>query len=707
MNQRIVLGPRDLAGASHSRWAGPVEAATWALLAGLAGVATVLSARNVPLGPEWSLFGPDRRFLAEQGPVSALWLEVGARLNYDLRILSLFSVVALAGAALILERAARRLRGHPSLADVAIPLVVLNPGLTASLAFGWQAGTVLAVALAAVVLAGLLADPELDRPKAALTAIAALVVLAGTTAPGPGLALMLGPWVVRGGIRVRRRRHRSASVVGAAAVAGGAAAAGIGVWQLLVRLAAGPAAGLRRTMEILATGFGPGAAGWLGVAGAVLLAAAAGLVALGSMRNQEGLRRRRAEVMVVFLLGALLGALMAGWAGVGALGPGRGFEDPWRFAAVALPLGWVCYLSLLLSPGPDRRPVAAAVALAAVLLLVPNARDGARWRTAFDRAAGETERELLGGPTIAALAAGLGDLIGTGWQTADLAAAMDSLRKHGARPFGNAAGSGRSELSPVVWPEGDTGRTKAIRYRARGAGAVTLVWGIDGWRPLPPERRPAGTEIQNRVMLTPMQPEGDGFVVTVPVPQRGVVQYGFLTERGRGDTPFVPVWHGDFELRATAAGATNEATPAIERQIAAGAPEADPGVRQAFRYYVPAADSVRLRVQAFGGRMELPPGAARDGDGVLVPMTRIDDKFEATIAVPVGETAYGYQVFAPDGARWDTAASYRFEAGAGAALVRLSRIESGVRPVGWWAGGGLLLLAGALAMLGVVRLSPA
>lgn len=86
-----------------------------------------------------------------------------------------------------------------------------------------------------------------------------------------------------------------------------------------------------------------------------------------------------------------------------------------------------------------------------------------------------------------------------------------------------ASGSAQSADPPMV--------TQKIRYHTREAGEVALLWGVNGWAPLPEAQRPAGTTMQKNAMSTPMTLSDDGFVVSVQVPRGATIDYLFHITR--------------------------------------------------------------------------------------------------------------------------------------------------------------------------------
>lgn len=86
--------------------------------------------------------------------------------------------------------------------------------------------------------------------------------------------------------------------------------------------------------------------------------------------------------------------------------------------------------------------------------------------------------------------------------------------------------------------------THEFRYHLPDADTVFLVWGIDGWNPVPDSLRPAGTQIENGVMHSPMDRDGDVFVVKIQAPANTTVYYGFLITADQTEKPIPEIWDG-------------------------------------------------------------------------------------------------------------------------------------------------------------------
>jgi hypothetical protein len=95
--------------------------------------------------------------------------------------------------------------------------------------------------------------------------------------------------------------------------------------------------------------------------------------------------------------------------------------------------------------------------------------------------------------------------------------------------------------------------SQEFRYHMPEAGEVFLVWGINGWKPLPEALRPAATEIKNNTMRTPMLPEKGAFVARVRAPQGATIEYGFLITDKSGIFDLDrPVWDSPEEAQIIA-----------------------------------------------------------------------------------------------------------------------------------------------------------
>jgi hypothetical protein len=138
--------------------------------------------------------------------------------------------------------------------------------------------------------------------------------------------------------------------------------------------------------------------------------------------------------------------------------------------------------------------------------------------------------------------------------------------------------------------------TQKIRYHMPEAGEAFLVWGINGWQMVAGETRPAGTVVKDTVMHTPMDREGDTFVVRVQMPAGATINYGFLITGSRSGARIEAVWdsHQD-DLIATEDDVIEiERTLTLARDQAPASVANAPLVTQEIRYHMPEAGEVFL-----------------------------------------------------------------------------------------------------------------
>jgi hypothetical protein len=108
-----------------------------------------------------------------------------------------------------------------------------------------------------------------------------------------------------------------------------------------------------------------------------------------------------------------------------------------------------------------------------------------------------------------------------------------------------------SDSGELVSISGSNLITEEIRYPLPETTEVYLVWGINGWQPVPQESRPAGTLIKNNLMNTPMSQDGEEVVVELEVPSGATINYGFLYTSTVDGVP-VRVWDGSEAYRIVA-----------------------------------------------------------------------------------------------------------------------------------------------------------
>jgi len=228
-----------------------------------------------------------------------------------------------------------------------------------------------------------------------------------------------------------------------------------------------------------------------------------------------------------------------------------------------------------------------------------------------------------------------------------------------ARPIpARAQGATSAQDPPLV--------TVEIRYHGLDAGAVSLLWGIDGWAAVPDTTRPAGTELVDGLMHTPMDHGGGAFVAHVRVPTGATIDYCFLIAQ-RQDPASPPAWEAsagrEYHTTATQDGVVEVQPPGNPAQDRPSAEDAASSlVTQAIRYRLPEARKVFLVWGVDGwaavAEEDRPPNTTLDDDVMVTRMVPDGDTFVATVRVPAGTTIdYAFQITRLRGGRsveiWD------------------------------------------------------
>lgn len=195
--------------------------------------------------------------------------------------------------------------------------------------------------------------------------------------------------------------------------------------------------------------------------------------------------------------------------------------------------------------------------------------------------------------------------------------------------------------------------TQEIRYHRAGAGEVTFVWGVDGWRALDAALRPDGTVINNGAMHTPMARQGNLFQVALKVPLGAAVNYGFLVVKDDQGAPIEPIWDDNGGPGYTTR-ADQGRTIDVEGRMASAAPAPPaipdaPLVTQELRYHLPEAGEVSLvwgvnEWQALPEKIR-PPATVINDNVMSTPMQSDGATFSARVRVPAGSKLnYGFLI---------------------------------------------------------------
>jgi hypothetical protein len=205
-----AAGVRDLL---HTFLRPPRSAWYWVVVAGwvamlvLAASYTARNGRNLPMQDEWEFVPPllgltsgwdwafekhyEHRYVLGRFLYLTLHRLTGNWFPASMVLTLLF----LAGSAVALVRAARRVRGHDHPADLWFPVLLLNAGHYENLLMGYQVVFTLTTVLAAGLLAVMARSAELDPARSGLWA--GLLLLGIMTGGGIGLLFVppVGVWV--------------------------------------------------------------------------------------------------------------------------------------------------------------------------------------------------------------------------------------------------------------------------------------------------------------------------------------------------------------------------------------------------------------------------------------------------------------------------------------------------------------------------------
>jgi hypothetical protein len=130
-------------------------------------------------------------------PLSREFLIALARITHgDFRAGMFASVLILSAAAFALIRAASRIRGRPSLADIALPLLLLHLGHRQNVLQGWNVHNALFAGVAIAILLLLLDFPSRFAKKRTIALGLLLILLAYTGAAGHVVSVILCLWLL-------------------------------------------------------------------------------------------------------------------------------------------------------------------------------------------------------------------------------------------------------------------------------------------------------------------------------------------------------------------------------------------------------------------------------------------------------------------------------------------------------------------------------
>jgi hypothetical protein len=665
-------------------------------------ISLVKYGRNVPLTEDWLLVAP----LTGNEPniINWLWaqnnehriplprlilLAVLKITNGDFRAGMFLNIVILGALAFAMTRAARYLRGGRTIfADAFFPVVLLHLGNWENLFWSWQVGFVLPTALTCAVLLVVVRYRAVVTASAAVLYGSCLIMLPLCGANGLLFVPLLSLWLGYCGVihwhsaeSNQRRRWIPRFLIGSAAIAICLTGLYFVDYVRPTWTPANPGLGtsLWTAVQFLALGFGPVArSSWklstvIGP-GFVLLPTA--VIAVLGVFHSKSVERHRSLGILVFLVSIAVFALAMGWGRAGVITIDRFW--PIRYVLLAAPaLCTAFFIWELYGPRRLRIVVQNALFLGMCLLIPFNTNHGFWWGDWYRKGMDAFERDLVAGVPQSILAERHRDFLFHSMESTKLSDLMRMLRDAGMGPFAqlrqNPAKPNNSMQIEMLM-QAHPLLTQEIRYYMPEAREIILVWGVNGWAPMPEETRPEGTTIKNGVMQTPMKSTANIHVATVQVPSGATLDYGFLiTKKAFCTEKTRAIWDGSEDYRMIV---SQNGVLQIKRTLRIGNDGFpvrvidSPLVIKEIRYRMPEAGAVFL-VWGLNGWYAVPEGIRPKGTVLRkavmhTPMVKAGDTYVAKLWVPTDATLnYGFLTTEKSGLfdmvrpAWDDAKDHR------------------------------------------------
>jgi hypothetical protein len=576
----------------------------------------------------------------------------------DFRAGMIFTILLLGALAFALIHVARHVRGgRTSFADAFFPIVLLNLGHAENMYWGWQITQVIPTVLTSVMLLVIVGYRTLATPGAAVVAGITLMLLPLSGANGlisvPVLALWLGYCGMRQWLAPNAREGQQWTggfLIGSAVVTLCLMGLYFVGYERPTWLPPHPGLGaaLRATTQFLALGFGPIARTCFGLStiAAIAILLPSAIVAVLAVLRHKGQERHRALGVLVFFGNTGVYALAMGWGRAAAIPFYGGW--PLRYMLFAVPA--VCtafFVWELYGPTGLRSAVLSGLLLVMLVLMPLNTMQGFDWLNWFPERDRSLEQDLMSGVPPFTLAERHRELLLHWEEPGEIADYMRMLRDAGITPFAQMAedpvttedsipSEAFKEGQPHAQPLAELADvplvTQGIRYYMPEAGEAYLVWGLNGWHVAPERLRPAGTEVKDNVMHTPMIQRGDTFVAKLAVPAETAIDYYFRITKKRDSFDITwPLCEGNYREVPTEDGVTE-----VETDLTLAL------VGQEIRYRMPEAGEVHLVWGLNGWHVapeELRPTGTEVKKNVMhTPMVREGDTFVANLRVPAGTT---------------------------------------------------------------------
>ncbi len=551
-------------------------AAVWVLMVVQCGWIFFRYARNIPITEDWilvsGLTGHDPHFWRSlwaqnnehREPFPQLVLQGVLRAGGgDFRAGMVFNVALAAAAAALLVHLARTVRGRASYADAFFPLAFLHLGNWENLFWTWQATQIIPAILDIVLIYLLVRAPALATIGAATVAGLSLVLMPLSGANGLFFVPFIGAWFCFCAWRQWRAGARGRPLAPAGILVAATGAAGIIAVLYFVGYVRpewvpenpGKMASLAAGIHFLSLAFGPVArSSWiLSGLGLFTVLGSAIWVTVTRLRELAPDDRHRAHGLLAFAGTFVLFGLIVGWGRAAAIAIYGSW--PLRYTLIALPILVVAFfLWTLYAPARRREWMPGAMMVAMIILTPLNTVHGFWWSQWYIKGTTDVIADLAAGSDAATMVERHHTFLHHSRDRVDLANEMLMLKAAHLGPW-VALRDDATLVRPArppepIGPERDGLVAEEIRYQRGGVLKAALVWGIDGWRPLPPAQWPAGTEIRRGMMQTAMTKVADRFVATVRAPSAHPLQYGFLVTGADGRV----TWDGDYEAKDLSAG---------------------------------------------------------------------------------------------------------------------------------------------------------
>ena len=473
---------------------------TWLIMVTMALTGLVFYGKNVPLAEDWYLVPaltghePDLpQWLWSQNnehriPLPRLILLLALKISHgDFRAGMVLSVTTLGALALAMILVARSLRdGRTSYTDALFPVSLLHLGHWENLFWSWQFSFVLPTALTCVLLLILVRTQIPFNRKTAVIAGICLISLPLCGANGLAFVPFLSLWLGMCGVLSCRARDKTlGNQPWAGLILIGSALLALTLTGLYFVGYERPAwtppnpgllPSFKAALQFLALSFGPTARHhWAGfIIAALLITFAGAAICLIAGLSNRGVERLRAFGLLVFLSNMVVFALMVGWGRAAVIGI---YGDwPLRYILLGVPALLAAYFIWDLYGSKAMRVFLQGGLFLGLILLIPsNSQDGFWWNYWYQKGMKEVEQDVAASASAFTIADRHGEFLIHFMETSDLAARIMMLERAGMTLFGQSPAA----LSDKALLE------QEIQYQAAAAREIFLVWGVNGWNPLP------------------------------------------------------------------------------------------------------------------------------------------------------------------------------------------------------------------------------